>query len=82
MNTQIKNINGLNNDMKNIILKKKTEEMKIKRFLYDRWHFDDEFPFVKSKYDSNTLNHINILSDINKFGIKKQSFVSKMSIVN
>ena len=83
MNTQIKNqINDLNNNMENLILKKKTEEMKIKRFLYDRWHFDDEFSFVKKNYDSNIFKHINILDDINKFGIKKQSFISKMSILN
>ena len=67
--------------MQNSLLKKKSEEMKMKQILYHGWQFDEELSLVKKEYNANTFKHINILNDMNKFGKKRQNFFSNLSTI-
>ena len=78
---RINNINEENLNMQNSLLKKKSEEMKMKQILYHGWQFDEELSFVKNEYNANTFKHINILNDMNKFGKKRQNFFSNLSTI-
>ena len=65
------------------ILKKNYYNEKIQRFINSNWNFDDELSFPKyHRINANALIERNIVDDINKFGIKKQNFISKMSTFN
>ena len=68
---------------KPMLLKNNYNINKINRFINCNWNFDDELSFPKYHYiNTSALKEGNILDDINKFGLKKKNFTSKISIFN
>ena len=64
-------------------LKKKENLIKVKKFMYSKWDYDDELSFPKyHSINCANLREDNILDDINNFSIKKQNFVKKISLFN
>ena len=67
----------------NLLIQKRVEKERIKRFVNNNWNFSDELNFPQyHPNSSNSLNQGNILNDIYKFGRKKQNFISNISLLN
>ena len=69
---------------RNIILMKKLEKERVKKFInYNNWNFDDELTLLSlHSHNSRPIEEGNILEDIYKFQRKKKKFVSKISLIN
>jgi len=67
------NENLINNSK--IISEKKYKHDIVKRIVNSNWHIDDELNVFKVNYNPSYLNKVNIVNDINKFGIKKQTVI-------
>ena len=67
-----------------LLLKKQSEKQRIiKQFVNNNWNFEEELSFPKyQSINCCSLTDENIMDDINKFGKKKQNFISKISLLN
>ena len=75
--------NKENLEKEKILMDRKTKINRIRHFMNNDWDFDDELTFPQyHNINSSTLKEGNIISDINKFGIKKKNFFSKLSSFN
>ena len=75
--------NKENLEKEKILMDRKTKINRIRHFMNNDWDFDDELTFPQyHNINSSTLKEGNIISDINKFGIKKKNFFSNLSSFN
>ena len=66
-----------------MLMDRMTKINRIRHFMSNNWDFDDEFTFPQyPNINSSTLKEGNIIGDINKFGIRKKHFFSKISSFN
>ena len=74
-----------NNLRRDLVLKKNNDiQREVKSFIINNnWSCEEELSFPKyHKINCISLREDNILDDINKFGRKKQKFISKLSLLN
>ena len=75
--------NKINIENNKIIIAKNSEMNKIKKFVNYNWHHDNETLSNNTiSYNSESIKNVNIINDINKFGIKKQNFTRKLFSIN
>ena len=79
--TQVeRSIKDEENEKMKFLLLKKIKERELMNFLYHGWQYDNEIS-ISNNHNSNSLNNMNILDDINKLGRKKQKFFSKVTSI-